>query len=99
MMSFSQCRAARALVEWPRRKLAEASSVDIAVIEALERDGLVPPEEILASLERALEEAGAIFIPEGPAGGRGVRLRYSSKDVRQIRKWEGEGGVPGDDDV
>ncbi|MEY2854363.1 MAG: hypothetical protein RL030_1495, partial [Pseudomonadota bacterium] len=46
----------------------------------------------------ALEEGGAVFIPEN-GGGVGVRLKYAKRDVRAVNKWEGEGGPAGDDDV
>jgi hypothetical protein len=47
---------------------------------------------------QALEQGGAVFIPEN-GGGVGVRLKYARRDVRGINKWESEGGRDGDDDV
>lgn len=94
-----QCRAARALVQWPREKLAANSGVVINVIADLERGREIPSVDVLGHLQRALEEGGAVFIPESGAGGVGVRLKFNSRDVRAINRLEGEGGSIGEDDV
>lgn len=49
-------------------------------------------------LLNALELGGAVFIWEN-GGGVGVRLKYASRDVRAVNKWESEGGSVGEDDV
>lgn len=69
-------RAARALLRWDQRHLAEASSVSLPSIKRLEsKPGtLVAHASTLAALTRALEEAGVEFIHEN-GGGPGVRLR------------------------
>ena len=92
------CRAARALVQWPRRKLAAESGVDEDVIRAFESGKSDPSAKVKAKLETALTHAGAVFIPEDTAG-VGVRLKFTQKDVRAINRLEGEGGPVGDDDV
>ena len=94
-----QCRAARALVQWSREELAADSGVGIEAITDLEMGRAVPSADVLNRLQTTLEEGGAVFIPESGAGGVGVRLKFNSRDVRAIRKWEGEGGHPGEDDV
>lgn len=93
------CRAARALVQWSREELATDSGASIEMIADLEMGRAMPPAEVLSRIQAALEEGGAVFIPEGGDGGLGVRLKFNSRDVRAIRKWEGEGGYPGEDDV
>ena len=69
-------RAARALLRWDQRHLAEASSVSLPTIKRLEsKPGtLVAHATTLAALTRALEEGGVEFIHEN-GGGSGVRLR------------------------
>jgi transcriptional regulator with XRE-family HTH domain len=69
-------RAARALLRWDQRHLAEASSVSLATVKRLEsKPGiLVAHASTLAALTRALEEAGVEFIDENGSG-PGVRLR------------------------
>jgi transcriptional regulator with XRE-family HTH domain len=69
-------RAARALLRWEQKTLAEASAVSLPTIKRLEgKPGLLgahqPTENALRS---ALEAAGVEFIPEN-GGGAGVRLR------------------------
>lgn len=93
-----QCRAARALIEWPRDHVAERAGVDAGALADFEAGIGDPGAEARDRLRRALEEGGAVFIDEN-GGGIGVRLRFSRKDVRVLNKWEGEGGQVGDDDV
>jgi hypothetical protein len=92
------CRAARALVQWPRKLLASDSGVAKTAIRAFETGDVDPGDEAKAALKQALERAGAVFIDED-ALGAGVRLRFTAKDVKQLRRLEGEGGVVGEDDV
>ena len=69
-------RAARALLRWEQRQLAEASSVSLPTVKRLEtKPGLLTAHATtLAALTRALEVAGVEFIDEN-GGGAGVRLR------------------------
>ena len=77
-------RAARALLRWEQRQLAEASSVSLPTVKRLEaKPGtLVAHASTVAALMRALEAAGVEFIDEN-GGGAGVRLRQRSKDNRR----------------
>ena len=61
MITGAQCRAARALVEWTRDKLASNSGVDALVIEEFERKIDIPDEDVCDTLQTALENAGAAF--------------------------------------
>lgn len=92
------CRAARALVQWPRAQLASASGIAKPVIRAFETGDVDPGDAARAALTHALETAGAVFLDEDNLGA-GVRLRFTSRDVRQLRRLEGEGGAVGEDDV
>jgi transcriptional regulator with XRE-family HTH domain len=72
-------RAARALLRWDQRQLAEASSVSLPTIKRLEATpGVVTAHKpTIAALRRALEVAGVEFTNgEQP----GVRFR---KDVHK----------------
>ncbi len=73
-------RAARALLRWEQRHLAEASSVSLPTVKRLEaRPGsLLAHASTVAALTRALEGAGVEFIDEN-GGGPGVRLRNHQK--------------------
>ena len=70
-------RAARALLRWEQRSLADASSVSLPTIKRLEsRPGILAAHgSTVAALKRALEGAGVEFTN----GDRpGVRLRKTS---------------------
>lgn len=92
------CRAARALVQWPRTQLASASGVAKADIRAFETGDVDPGDKAREALTHALESAGAVFLDEDDLGA-GVRLRFTRRDVKQLRRLEGEGGAVGEDDV
>ena len=98
MITGSQCRAARALVEVTREKLSFRSGVDETVIHDFERKLDKPDEKTIAALQAALEELGAVFIEEN-GGGFGVRLKFTSAEARQIARLEGEGGPVADDRI
>ncbi|MFD9900266.1 multiprotein-bridging factor 1 family protein [Mesorhizobium sp. NPDC059025] len=71
-----QVRAARALLDWSRENLADASGVTIRTLARIESAQTVPRESTLEALTRALEHAGVEFIPAN-GGGPGVRLSRS----------------------
>jgi transcriptional regulator with XRE-family HTH domain len=75
--SSEQLRAARALLRWEQKDLAQASGVSLPTIKRLEtKPGAINAHgPTLAALDRALEAAGIQFIPEN-GGGPGVRLRH-----------------------
>jgi transcriptional regulator with XRE-family HTH domain len=75
-ISSSQCRAARALLNWSREELAAASKVSRAAIADFETDKRIVRERTSDDLRSALEAAGVEFIPAN-GGGPGVRLRES----------------------
>ncbi|CAN7248635.1 XRE family transcriptional regulator [Aminobacter sp. LjRoot7] len=99
MMTGAMCRAARALVEISRKRLAVASSVDEVVIEAFERKTGIPDDAAVGALQAALEHYGAVFIPEDGGNGAGVRLKFSRSVTKRLSMLEGEGGPAASDDV
>lgn len=98
MITGSQCRAGRALVEVTRAKLATRSGVDETVIEQFERKLQRPEADAIAALEAALEALGAVFLPEN-GGGIGVRLKFTESEARRIARLEAEGGIVASDRV
>ena len=78
MLTSELIRAARALLRWEQRDLAEASKVSLPSIKRLEtqRGPLAAQQRTVKALKTALETAGVEFIPEN-GGGAGVRLRGS----------------------
>jgi len=98
MITGSQCRAARALVEVSRVKLASRGGVDISTIEQFEHNLGLPASHEIEAIQNALEELGAIFLREN-GGGIGVRLKFTSSEAKQIARLEGEGGIVANDRV
>lgn len=69
-----QCRAARALLDWTRGKLARAADVPVAALIDLESDRDCFHRHVPGHIRAALEEAGVELIEEGGRG-VGVKLR------------------------
>ena len=78
-ISAAQCRAARALIDWSRETLAEASRVGLRTLVDFERGARNPRYVTLDALRRALEAAGVEFTNGDHPG---VRLKsYKLKDA------------------
>lgn len=73
MVTSAQIRAARALLNWTVRDLAERAGVHRNTVTRAETDA-TGPGHATASIRAALETAGVEFIGEN-GGGAGVRLR------------------------
>ena len=74
MISPSQCRAARGLLDWTQQELADAARIGVATVRLFEGDAAESRQATLSVLRRAFELAGVDFIDEN-GGGPGVRLR------------------------
>jgi transcriptional regulator with XRE-family HTH domain len=74
MITSSQCRAARGLLDWSQQELATRAGVGIVTIRQLEGDSQRPRRSTAAVVRAAFEAAGVDFIEEN-GGGSGVRLR------------------------
>lgn len=98
MITGPQCRAARALVELSREKIAMLSEVDVNVIAQFEKQSATPSTDVIGRLKETLEQAGAVFIPEDERG-VGVRLKFTASEARRIATLENEGGPARNDDV
>lgn len=79
MITASQCRAARGLLDWSQLELAEQAGVGVVTIRQLEASSHKPRRATLDVIRRAFEEAGVDFI-QGDGKGPGVRLRKPSAD-------------------
>jgi len=92
MITATQLKAARALLEIDQRELAELSRLSVPTIQRMEASSGVIRGNVdsLMKLVHALERAGIELINEGTvssAGGRGVRLReLASKPARHRGK-------------
>lgn len=80
MITATQLRAARALLDIDQRELADMAGLSVPTIQRMESsDGVIRANvDSLMKLMAALEDAGIELINEGstsPVGGRGVRLK------------------------
>jgi len=73
-MTSAQVRAARGLVNWTVRDLAERSGVHRNTITNFETGRFAGSADVIAAIQAVLEAAGVEFIAEN-GGGPGVRLR------------------------
>ena len=74
-LTADQLRAARALVRWSARALAERAGVHVATVQRMERcTGTIRGNvSSLLKIKGALENAGIEFLADGES--RGVQLR------------------------
>ena len=99
MITGPLCRAARALVQVSRSKLASRTNIHEDTIEMFERGLETPDASTLTVLQDTLEELGAVFIPEEGANGAGVRLKFSSSVTDRLRVLVDEGGPSSPDAI
>ena len=74
MITASQCRAARGLLDWTQQELADAARIGVATVRLFESEATETRQATLAVLRAAFEHAGIEFIEEN-GGGVGVRFR------------------------
>lgn len=98
-MTPEQCRAARILAKVDRSSLARQADVAPNDIETFESGIGAPDGFFTARVQQALEALGVTFLPEESGRGVGVRLKFDRTGVKQISRWETEGGSVADDDV
>jgi DNA-binding XRE family transcriptional regulator len=73
-ISPSQCRGARAMLGMDQATLAELARVHRNTIMGFEAGKKAPTRNNLLAIQKALEEAGVIFVEEN-GDGPGVHLR------------------------
>lgn len=81
MLTGEQVQAARVLVRLKQPELAERAGLSVDTVKRIEgtRGMVNATVSTVLAIQRALEAAGAVFIPDGDGMGPGVRLRDSSK--------------------
>lgn len=80
----SICRGARALLGWTIEQLAEASGAGVSTIISFESGQRVPIRSNRVAIERALAEAGVIFLEADMNDGRGLKLTKTTEALRDI---------------
>ncbi|WP_309775688.1 helix-turn-helix domain-containing protein [Nitrobacter vulgaris] len=63
----------------PPRRLAKAANLSTAALNSIERGRAIPRPATAASIQRALEDAGAQFIPENGGGAGTYRFGCSAR--------------------
>ena len=78
MITSAQIRAARGILDWSRRDLANSSGISFASMMRLESFDGVPASNFktLEAIKKAFEEAGVEFIGT-PEKGAGVRWKLA----------------------
>jgi hypothetical protein len=84
------------MVDWSAERLSQASGIDLQTLRHFEARFRRPDEKTLRRIRSAFEQAGVAFIPENRRGA-GVRFKFNTREVRAIKRWEGEGGMTGND--
>lgn len=79
MIQPAQIRAARALLGITQAELAAGAGISTTALNNIERGAADPKASTLTAIQKALEEAGVVFVPEN-GHGPGVRLRKRSDD-------------------
>lgn len=75
MLTASQVRSARGLLDWSQQILADEAGLGLSTIKRVERSANMPGLYSTAEkIRETLENAGIVFIDAGPDGGPGVRL-------------------------
>ena len=92
MITPSQCRAARGLLDWTQQELADAARIGVATIRLFEGEAAESRHATLAVLRRAFELAGIEFIDEN-GGGPGVRLRKRQRRSPLSARWRAKQSV------
>jgi transcriptional regulator with XRE-family HTH domain len=77
MITRPQLRAARALLGWSQRELADAAGLTVDHIKAIESGRLDPRASMLAQIEEAFRRNDVVFLDPDDVkpGGYGVRFR------------------------
>jgi len=78
MITASQCRAARGLLDWTQQELANAARIGVATVRLFESEATETRQATLAVIKGAFEAAGVEFTDEN-GGGVGVRLRKRTR--------------------
>ena len=77
MITAEQCRAARGLIGWTAKQLAETAKVGVMTVSRFEAGQGETYPATRTVIQNALEQAGVEFIPEN-GGGAGVRMKKNT---------------------
>ena len=92
LLSPSQIRAGRALLNWTQEQLAKEAAVGIGTVRDYENERRANIVGALRPIEHALNNGGVVFIDADDTGGAGVRLLGSLPDVLRWPTKRGDQG-------
>ena len=75
-----QIRAARALVGWQQKDLAVRAGISEMTIKNIEQGRTDPRSSSLTAIQKALDDAGVVFLQPGDMRGGGAGVRLKSAD-------------------
>lgn len=85
-------RVARILVKVSAQYIAREANVTKEELRDFEKGRHDLSEKKQERVRAALEELGAEFLPDGPNGGYGIRLKFGRSRIYSLERCEGEGG-------
>jgi transcriptional regulator with XRE-family HTH domain len=74
-MNSQQSRAARGLLKWSQRQLADKSGVGLSTVAEFENDKREPWPDNLAAMRKAFEKSGVIFESDGKFVGVKLKIK------------------------
>ncbi len=84
-LSAAQCRAARGLLNWTQKELANYSRVATKTIADFERGARIPHFRTLEALVKVFEAEGVVFLEETDTLLAGVAIRAGSAAADKLK--------------
>ncbi|HAI13473.1 MAG: hypothetical protein CMJ41_03250 [Phycisphaerae bacterium] len=81
MISSPQIRAARVMLNWSQKELADVSGVSINAIAKIESEKVQPRESTISELQKTLEAAGIQFLKNGVQFREDLLTHIPTKDA------------------
>ena len=81
MITASQCRAARGLLDWTQQELADAARIGVATVRLFESEATGTRQATLAVLRQAFELAGVEFTNGNHPGVRLIKAIASKQKL------------------
>jgi transcriptional regulator with XRE-family HTH domain len=91
MITASQCRAARGLLNWTQQRLADAAHIGVATVRLFESEAKGTRQSTLVLLKQAFESAGVEFTNGSQPGVRlttvvAAHLRAADRATKTVTK-------------
>jgi transcriptional regulator with XRE-family HTH domain len=87
MLTASQCRAARGLLDWTQQDLADAARIGVATVRLFEGEATEARPATLTVLKQAFEMAGVEFTNGDQPGVRLTKAPGAQSQRRQTKAY------------